>query len=152
MISDDLSALGLRVAGGPDDLDVEIRSGRVFVGADAPFLRRMELSGWVMPSYREVSIEIDVSNYRDVQGLQVPHRIVFRLQDTDSPPDSATMAQIEQLEAVMSTLPEQQRSIMARQIERAREGLDALEAARVRPLERVVEVTEVRVNTGPPGG
>ena len=150
---DDLSELNLAQPDAPGDMDFEARTGRVFIDADRLIMRRMEFTGEAMTPQgaSEVTVSIDLEDVRNVQGLLIPHRTAMRISGLQAMIDPEMQAQLREMEQQLAALPADQRQMMERMLGAQLEQLRALASGGGDAMSVDVTISEVRVNTGPPG-
>lgn len=136
--------------------DSEFRpiSGRLFLDTEEYMPRRMIFEGELEndDGVHSVTSTMDLQDYREHQGMLVAHRTVMTVKGLGAAIDEDARAQFEQMERELATMPPEQRrmveTMMADQLEQFR----AMMAGEDEPMVVQVEVSEVRVNAGPPGG
>jgi hypothetical protein len=136
------------------DADFEPRRGRFYVDADTYVPRRMEFDGEMTndSGTHLISATIDMLDYRDVEGMLMPYRVTVSVEGIGAVIDEETRAEFEQVRRQLEGMPADQRrmveAMMGDQLEQFRRMMqDDSE-----PMVIDVEVQEVRVNAGPPGG
>ena len=151
---DDLTQLDLMGPSSPDDdMEFVAQSGTMYIDAETMTPLRMTFEGeattpnGVVP----VTTTIDMLDYRTIEGMPIPHRIVMSMEGLQAMVDPEMRAQLEEMEEQLASLPESQRAMMEQmmggQIERIRQMM----AGDGGPMTMETTVTEVRVNAGPPG-
>ena len=146
----DLTALELGPPTGSEDMDFEPRSGRIYVDAELMVPRRLEFEGVATTDTgtHDVTMRMNMQDYREVDGLLMAYRTVMEVDGFQAMVDPEMQAQLEEMEAQMANMPEAQRAMMERmmggQMEKLREAMGG-----DGPMTVEVEVTEVRVNSGP---
>lgn len=150
---DDLSAFPLQGTSGPDDMDFVAKSGRIYVDAATLAPRRLEFDGEAEADDgpHEVTVQMDMQDVREVEGLLIAHRTVISITGMGAMMDPEVAAQIEELRAQLETLPEAQRAMMERMLAEQMRQIEQMEAGGGDTMTFEVTVTDVRVNTGPPG-
>ena len=136
--------------------DSEFRpvSGRIYLDAESYVPRRMVFDGELTNAEgtHQVTSTMDLMDYRDHQGMLVAHRTVMSIEGLGAAIDEDARAQFEQMEEELSNMPPEQRrmveSMMSEQLEQFRAMMQGEDG----PMVVEVEVREVRVNAGPPGG
>lgn len=123
---------------------------------------RMEMTGTmaVEGESHEVTMITRLEDYREVEGLLHPFRTTITIQGmADAMPaaDRAEMQQqMEELRKQLEEMPPEQRRMMEEQMKnmpQMRQMMEQMEAAAAgEDVEMTVEVEEIRVNEGPPGG
>ena len=126
--------------------------GRLYLDIDTYAPRRMTFEG-VMRNAQGASTltsTIDMADYREVDGLLLPHLTVINIEGLGAAIDPATRAQFEDMQRELEMMPPEQRamveSMMAEQLEQFR----AMMADEGAPMIVEVMVREVFVNIGPP--
>lgn len=152
---DDFSGLDFGAPTGGEG-DFEPTRGVFYLDKDAYLLRQMRVEGEMEREGRTtpVTMVARMTDYREVDGLLHPFQIHIRLEgisDAVSEEERARMQQqIEQLEQQLESMPESQREMaegmMGPQLERMREMLSS------GAMEMTLQVTDLKVNEGPPGG
>jgi hypothetical protein len=135
--------------------DSEFRpvSGRLYLDPELYVPRRMIFDGELIndDGTHEVTMTMDLQDYQEHQGLLVAHTTVMTVQGLGAAIDDDARAQFEQMEKELAEMPPEQRrmveSMMADQLEQFR----AMMAGEDEPMVIEVQVSEVRVNSGPPG-
>ena len=147
---DDLSALDISEPSGPDDVEFEPRSGRIFVDTETFVLRRLIFVGDLQTpdGPKEVTMQMDMTDIRDVNGFLFPYRTVMTTRGFGAVVDPEMQAQLEEMERRLASVPADQRAMMGAQLDRLRDmmggGGDAMTVE--------IVVREIRVNAGPPRG
>lgn len=150
---DDLSALDMPTPAGPRDVEFEPRSGRIYVDTELFVPRRMEFVGEAASpgGPQEVTTRVDMLEYREVDGLLVSYRNVITIDGLQAMVDPEMEAQLEEMMKQLETMDPEQRAMMERmmgpQIEQLREMMSGGGGA----MTMEITVTEVIVNSGPPG-
>ena len=149
---DDVSALDIAPQTGSDDMDFVPRRARIFIDDEIMALRRMEFVGDATTDdgVHEVTMRMDLLDYRDVSGLLIPHHTVMEIEGFGAMIDPGMQAQFEEMERQLADLPPEQRQMMERmmgpQIEQMRQMMSGGDGG----MTVEVRVTDVRVNSGPP--
>ena len=149
---DDVSALDIAPQTGSDDMDFVPRRARIFIDDEIMALRRMEFVGDATTDdgVHEVTMRMDLLDYRDVSGLLIPHHSVMEIEGFGAMIDPEMQAQFEEMERQLADLPPEQRQMMERmmgpQIEQMRQMMSGGDGG----MTVEVRVTDVRVNSGPP--
>jgi hypothetical protein len=147
----DLTGMGF----GPDvspDSDFEPKRGRLFIDADTYAVRRLEFEGEMTneQGVQEVTMTVDMTDYREVQGMLVAYRTVISIEGLGEAIDPETRAQFEEMQRELENMPPAQRrmveSLMADRLEQFQALLEG-----DGPMKIETTVREVRVNAGPPG-
>ena len=143
---EDVSAEDLPSGSMPDMGGGGMQSLTYYVDTDDHLLRRMVIAGGAQGQMGgqqgagETTVTLDFLDYRNVDGVEYPHRIEF---DVDSPMMEQMAQQMQQMQEAMADIPEEQREQMRAMMEE-RMGGGMLGGAMV--------VDEIRVNAGPPEG
>jgi len=99
-----------------------------------------------------VTSTMDLLDYQEHDGMLVAHQTLMTVEGLGAAIDEDARAQFEQMERELENMPPEQRrmveSMMADQLEQFR----AMMAGEDEPMVIRVQVSDVRVNTGPPGG
>lgn len=149
---DDLSQMAEFGPQSPGDMEFTPRSGAIYVDSDLWMPVRMEFEGEATDERgtHDITAVIDQLDYRSVDGLMIAHRTTMKIEGLGAMIDPETQAQIDEMRKQLESVPESQRAMIEamlgpqiEQIERMTEGDGAMTVE--------VEVSEVRVNTGPPG-
>jgi len=149
---DDLSQVSMAQAPAGGDMDFQARTGKVFVDADLMIPRRLEFVGdATMPSgVHEVTVQIDQHDVRNIQGLLVPFHTTMQISGLQAMIDPEMQAQLREMEQQLAQLPPQQREMMERMMGDQLEQLRQMAAGNGDSMSVEVEVSDVRVNSGPP--
>lgn len=152
---DDFSGLDF---GAPTSNEGDFRPTRgvFYLDKDDYLLRQMRVEGEMERDGEAapVTMVARMSDYREVEGLLHPFRIDMRIEGITAAVSEEERAEIEQqmeqLQQQLESMPESQREMaegmMGPQLEQMREMLSS------GAMEMTLEVTELRVNEGPPGG
>ena len=132
---------------------MQVRSMRLFVDTDDWVTRRMELTtDDATPDAPEATVVADFSDFRNVQGMIQPFRIVTSISGMGSAASSEELEEarrsLEQMEEQFANMPEQQRRMIEELMGDQMQGLMEMLASGSITIE--IEVQEVRVNEGPP--
>lgn len=135
--------------------DSEFRpvSGRIFLDAQDYMPRRMIFEGELEndQGVHAVTSTMDLSDYREHAGMLFAYRTVMTIEGLGAAIDDEARAQFEQMERELANMPPEQRrmveTMMADQLEQFR----AMMAGQDEAMVVEVAVSEVRVNSGPPG-
>jgi hypothetical protein len=149
---DDLSQLELAQQSTPDDMDFQPRDGRLFIDAEMLIPRRMEFVGdAVTPDGEtEVTVTVDLLDIRSVDGLLVPHHTSMQISGLQAMIDPEMQEQLREMEQQLAALPAEQRQMMERMMGAQLEQLRQMMSGGGDAMSVEVNVTEVRVNSGPP--
>lgn len=150
---DDLSQLELAQQSTPDDMEFQPRNGRMFIDAEMLVPRRMEFVGDAMtPSGEsEVTVTVDLLDIRSVDGLLVPYHTSMQISGLQAMIDPEMQAQLREMEQQLAALPAEQRQMMERMMGAQLEQLRQMVSGGGDAMSVEVTVSEVRVNSGPPG-
>lgn len=152
---DDFSGLDF---GSPAGGEGEFRPtrGTFYLDKDEYLLRQMRVEGEMEREGETTPVTMlaRMADYREVEGLLHPFRIHMRLEGISgalSDEERAEMQQqMEQLQQQLESMPESQREMaegmLGPQLERMREMLSS------GTMDMTLQVTELEVNEGPPGG
>jgi len=127
--------------------------GRIYLDTELYAPRRMVFEGELRndEGTHSVTSTMDMTDYRDHQGMLVAHRSVMSIEGLEAAIDDDARAQFEEMERELANMPPEQRqmveSMMAAQLEQFR----AMMAGGGEPMVFEVQVREVRINSGPPG-
>lgn len=149
---DDLSQVGFAQQPTPDDMQFEARNGRIYVDADLMVPRRLEFVGDATTAngVSEVTVQIDLQDIRDVEGLLIPFRTMMQISGLGAMIDPEMRAQLEQMEEQLAALPPEQREMMERMMGAQLEQLRQMASGGEDIMSVEVTVSDVRVNSGPP--
>ncbi|NIP59008.1 MAG: hypothetical protein GWM92_11950 [Gemmatimonadetes bacterium] len=131
------------------------QSATFFVDTDDYLIRRLLVRGTstIQGQPSEVSFTAEFRDYRDVDGVVHPfvtHVSVEGLQTEMSEEEQEEMRRsLEEMRAQMEEMPRQQREMMERMMGGQLERMETLLAQGA--MDFTVQVTEIRVNEGPPG-
>lgn len=127
--------------------------GRLYLDTELYVPRRMVFEGELRndEGTHSVTSTMNMTDYRDHQGMLIAHRSVMSIEGLDAAIDDEARAQFEEMERELANMPPEQRrmveSMMATQLEQFR----AMMSGGGEPMVFEVEVREVRINAGPPG-
>ncbi len=99
----------------------------------------------------EITMRMDMQDFRTVEGLVVPYRTVMQFDGFQSMLDPETLAQLEQMEQQLANLPPEQREMMERMLGPQMDQIRQMMAGDGGPMTTEVTVSDVRINSGPPG-
>jgi len=150
---DDLTAFDIGTPSGPEDMDFVPRSAVLYVDAGRSVVRRMTFDGEATTESgtHEVTTQVDLTDYRDVQGLLVPYHTVVAISGVNAMIDPEMKAQFDQMMEQLENMDAQQRAMMERMMGPQIEQMKQMMAGDGDAMTIEVVVTEVRVNAGPPG-
>ena len=120
-------------------LDVQTYVPRRFV-----FEGEMNRSGSAIP----LTATMEMGEYREVQGLLIPHRTVTTIEGLAAAINPEVKAQFEQMQRELEALPPQQRAMIIELMAEQMEQFEAMMADDSAPMVVEVLVTDVRVNEG----
>lgn len=126
------------------------------VDVDDYLIRRVILQGTatVEGEPRDVTFTADMRDYREVEGVVHPFRTDVSVEGMAPPMSKEEQARLresmEEMRARMEEMPEDQRQMMERMMGGQMEELERMLASGA--MDVTVEVTEIRVNEGPPEG
>jgi hypothetical protein len=138
----------------PQQQDMEFRRGTLYVDAADYVLRRMVMEGeaTTQGQRQPVTMDVRMEDYRNVDGVLHPFRTVIK---TDGLAPGVSAAEMEearrsmaQLKAQMESMPAAQREMMERMVRPQMEQFERMMAGG--GMEITMEVTDLRVNAGPP--
>ena len=152
LILDDLQALDLVPEAGPEGSEFQPRTGRILVDPELWVPRRMEFSGDLDNGNGpvEVASVIDMQDYRDHQGLLLPHVTVVRMDGLRAALDPAMLAELEEMRRQLEALPEDQRAMVEQMFGSQMEQMEAMLGSEDGAMTVEMRVLDVRVNQGPP--
>ena len=150
---DDMSQIDMTPRTGQDGMDFEPEGGRFYVDTELMAPRRMEFDGKARTDtgMHDVTMRMDMMDYREVEGMLFAHRMVMEIDGFQAMLDPEMAAQLAEMEEQMANMPESQRAMMERMMGGQMERIRAM-AGGDGPMTVEVQVTEVRVNAGPPSG
>ncbi len=149
---DDLSQLDFSQTSGPGNMEFAPKSARMFVDVDRMVLRRIEFQGEVATDrgVEEVSMQMDMQDFRDYEGLLIPHRTVMEVGGVEALIHPEMQAQLGEMERQLAALPPDQRQMLERMLGPQMEQIRRMMSGGGGEMTMEILVTEVRVNTGPP--
>lgn len=149
---DDLSTLDIGGPSGPEDMDFVAKSAKLYVDVEMMVVRSMEFNGEATTDrgVQEMTTRVDMEDFREVDGLLMPHRTVMHIEGLGGMMDPEMQAQMEEMRKQLESMPEAQREMMERMMAGQMENLEKMMSGEGMTFE--VTVTEVRVNAGPPSG
>ena len=150
---DDLSALDIAQPTAPDGMDFVPKSGRIFIDDQIMAPRRMEFVGDATADdgVHEVTMRMDLEDYRDVEGLLIAHHTVIQIEGLGAMIDPEMQAQFEAMEKQLADIPPEQRQMVERMMGPQMEQMRQMMSGGDDGMTMEVTVTDVRVNSGPPG-
>lgn len=149
---DDVSTLNIAPPTGSGDMDFVPKRARIFIDDEIMAPRRMEFVGDATTDdgVREVTMRMDLLDYRDVEGLLIPHHTVIEIEGLGAMIDPAMQTQFEEMEKQLADLPPEQRQMMERMMGPQMEQMRQMMSGGGGGMTMEVTVTDVRVNSGPP--
>jgi len=153
LLIDDLRVLDLAPASPSEDAEFRPRTGRILIDAALWVPRRMEFAGDLDTGDRVVDVTsvIELQDYRNEQGLLLPHRTLVRMEGIGAAIDPEMRAELEEMRRRLAELPEGQRAMIEGMLRAQMEQMEALLAGGDDAAMTVeLTVLEVRVNLGPP--
>lgn len=136
--------------------DFRPRTMTMYLDAGEYVPRRMVLEGEVTQDgqTRPMTATVDFTDYRDVEGFLHPFNTTFSIEGMPPGMSEKEVAeareQLAEFEKQMAEMPESQRAMVERMMgDRMKSIKEMLESG---GTSFSIETTEVRVNTGPPGG
>lgn len=144
--------------GGSDDDDAAFtpEKGSFYLDTDEYILRKMLIEGEMETAGRTapVTMESFFQDYRNVEGMLHPFRTLVRVSGfegmmTEEDVENARR-QLAEMKQRMEEMPESQRQMLEGMLNEQMQKLE--EAASSGTMEFTLEVSELRVNEGPPSG
>lgn len=153
IVVDDITQLDLATPEGPEEMEFTPKSGRFFIDAERMVARRIEIDGegHAENGPQPIAMRMDLLDYRSVEGLLVPYRTVVTIEGLQAMMDPEMQAQLEEMERQLEQMPESQRAMMERMMGETLERMKQMMGDDGEPMVIEVTVSDVRVNTGPPG-
>jgi hypothetical protein len=147
----DLTGLDFGADLAPDS-DFRPKSGTFFLDVDTYVPRRLEFVGSLTneEGVHDITSIIEMGDYREVQGMLVPHRTVVTIEGLGEAIDAETRAQFEEMQRELENLPPQQRAMVEQMMAGQLEQFRSMMAGEDAPMTFQALVTAVRVNQGPP--
>lgn len=150
---DDLAstAFAKRLARGTGDF--QPRRGTFFVDTERWVPRRMVFEGRLTVNGKpaDVTMHMDMQDYRDVDGLLQPFRTLVRIEGLGGAVDPEMRKQYEEMKTRLAEMPEAQRAMAERMMKGQLEQMEKMMGDDGAMNVEIV-VREVRVNAGPLGG
>ncbi len=133
-------------------------SATFLIDADEYVPRRLTLEGdkETMGTRVPVTLEVELSDYREIEGLLHPFRrttvvtVAPLMSAKDRKGLEEAREQFEQMEKELAKLPEAQRRMIEAQVVPGLQQLEAMMGAGATEVTSTTETKEVRVNAGPP--
>lgn len=155
---DDFSDVDLDAFAPPDqEENLELREGVFQFDTEDFVLRKLRVNGDIVTddSRNPVTMETHLTDYRSVEGMRYPFRMEAKidgmLESAMSPEEQAeARQQMELLREQLESIPQAERERMEEMLGPQIEQLEAMLGSET--LEFTVEVTDLRVNEGPPEG
>jgi hypothetical protein len=153
LVIDDLSGLDFDMTTGPEGGDFVPRSMRMLVDTERLTPRLIESDGDMITERgpQEVTSVVEMLDYREVDGFLTPHRMVIRVEGLAEAMDPEMRVQYEEMQRQLENVPESQRAMVEQMMGGALQQMEAMMAGDGDGMTMEVTVTEVRVNSGPPG-
>jgi len=150
---DDLSQVDFGPPASPDEMDFVPLQGRLYVDAARDVPLRMEFDGRATTPQGEhdVTMQMNMLDYRDTEGLLLPFHILVTIDGFQEMIDPEMREQLAEFERQMESMPQEQRAMMEAMMGDRMESIRAMMAGGDGPMTIEIRVTEVRVNSGPPG-
>jgi hypothetical protein len=128
------------------------RTARIYLDTESLLPRRMSFAGDATTSsgVHEVTTNIDMTDYREVEGLPVPYRSIITIEGMEAMIDPEMQAQYEEMQRQLESLPESQRAMFEQMMGAQMEQIRAMMEGGGEGMTMELVVTDVRVNTGPP--
>lgn len=123
----------------------------LFIGEDDYLIRQMHMTGsaTAQDAPQTVSVTATFSDYREVDGLTHPHLTTMTVEGLQSSVSEEQRASMMEMMEQMENMPEAQRAMMRRMMGDQFEQIERMLTEGAMDLS--IEVTEIRVNAGPPG-
>jgi len=137
----------------PSPAAVQFQPGMLtlLIGEDDSLLRKMVMTGSTAPGGpQNVTFTALFSDYRDVDGLTHPFRTEFDVEGLQSQLSEEEMASMQEMMQQMQNMPEAQQEMMRRMMGDQFEQIERMLGEAT--MARTIEIKEIRVNAGPPGG
>lgn len=149
---DDLSQLPLGQQTAPEEMEFQAKTGTIYVDAERLIPLRIEFVGdaTMQNGVHEVTVRIEQSDVRNVQGLFVPYHTSMQITGLQAMIDPEMQEQLREMEAQLAALPAQQREMMERMLGDQLQQLRQMAAGDGDAMSVEVTVNDVRINTGPP--
>ena len=150
---DDLSELDFSGPRGADEMEFVATSARIFIDEEMLVPRRMSFDGQATTSsgVHDVTTHIELTDYREVEGLPVAYRSVITIEGIEAMIDPEMRAQYEQMQEQLENMPESQRAMFEQMMGAQMEQIRAMMEGGSDGMTMELVVTDVRVNQGPPG-
>lgn len=155
LVIDDLSALDMVGPSSPDDMDFVATSGRMYIDVELSLPKRMEFEGQATneTGVHDVTSTVTMRDFRAVDGLMLPHATTIEISGFEAMVDPETQAQIDEMMAQLENMPADRRAMLEQMLGPRIEQLKEMAGGAAEgAMTMEVEVTEVRVNAGPPSG
>jgi len=149
---DDVSTLGISEPGGAQDVEFEPHSARFFIDDQMMVPRRMEFVGDAETDSgtHEVTMQMNLLDYQNDGGLLIPHRAVMQIMGLGAMVDPEMRQKFEDMQKQLAALPADQREMMERMLGPQMEQMRKMMSGEGDGMTVEVNVTDVRVNEGPP--
>lgn len=153
---DDFGEIAREFGAVPEDAadEFDIQTATFYIGTDDYRIHRMTMAGTMTNDGETSPVRFDtqLTDYRTVDGLTLPHRTKMRMEGMESQMSDAereeARQQLEQLRAQMAQMSEDQRRMMEGMMGDQLENLEQMLGGG--GFEMEMEVTDVKVNTGRP--
>jgi hypothetical protein len=151
---DDLSELDFAGPRGAEEMDFVATSARLYIDVEMLVPRRMSFDGEATTEsgVHDVTTNIALTDYREVEGLPVPYRSVITIEGVEAMIDPEMRAQYEQMQEQLESLPESQRAMFEQMMGAQMEQIRAMMEGEGDTMTMELVVTDVRINEGPPTG
>lgn len=149
---DDVSKLDLAGMPGPEDMEFTPKSARFYIDTDRMVPVRMAFVGDAETDSgeQEVTMTVNLREYREVESLLIPYHMYLEVQGLGAMMDDETRAQFEEMQQQLENMPPDQRQMMESMMGPQIEQLRQMMASGGDTITMEIEVTDVRVNEGPP--
>lgn len=151
VVADDLEGTELAESFGQEG-SFQPKSITFLVDTDDYLVRQMHLEGTstAQGEPQDVTFDAHMRDYRDVQGVVHPFRMDVSVEGMSGGMSEQDRQQMKQAMEQMKNMPEQQRQMMEQMMGDQLEQMEQMLATGA--MDFSVEVKEIRVNEGPPGG
>ncbi len=126
--------------------------GRLYLDVDTYAPRRMEFEGEMTNDQggSTLTSSIEMADYREIEGLLLPHRTVITIEGLGAAIDPETRAQFERMQSELEGMPAGQREMIESMMADQLEQFSAMMTDESAPMVIEVMVRNVLVNEGPP--
>jgi hypothetical protein len=137
----------------PGNADFEPKRGTFFVDTELWVPRRMVFEGRLTMEGKpaDVTMYMDMQDYRTVDGLLHPFRTAMRVEGLGEAIDPEMRKQYEEMKAQLAEMPESQRAMVEKMMKGQLEQMEKM-MGDDGSMNFEITVEEVRVNAGPIGG